>query len=69
MFWSKTTSFARELSTARRFGVFQFSNHDAKGHAVIAALVGWLGVLAFSGVVSGYCSISGPLRRSDFVHF
>jgi hypothetical protein len=48
---------------------WQFTGAEARGHATLAAVVMWAvaGVIAFSG--SGYRSVFGPLKGTDFVHF
>ena len=42
---------------------------EARGHAILAALLLWCvaGVIAFAG--SGYRSVFGPLKGSDFIQF
>jgi hypothetical protein len=46
-----------------------FTAAEARGHATLAAVVLWAvaGVIAFSG--SGYRSVFGPLKGSDFIQF
>ena len=68
--WKHRTLARRLIAMpARRVRWWQFSAAEARLHATLAALVMWIvaAVIAFAG--SGYRSIFGPLKGSDFIQF
>jgi hypothetical protein len=52
---------------ARPFWVVRYK--EARGHAILCALLLWAGALVFAVSGPGYRSIVGPLKGADFVHF
>jgi alpha-1,2-mannosyltransferase len=64
---SKNAHMASQRQRARAWG--RISAAEARGHAILVALLLWCvaGVIAFAG--SGYRSVFGPLKGSDFIQF
>jgi alpha-1,2-mannosyltransferase len=57
--------------TRRRLvaSVLRVEYRQARGHAMIAAVIGWLSVAAFVGLGPSNRSLFGPLKWADFAHF
>jgi alpha-1,2-mannosyltransferase len=44
-------------------------SREARGHAILCAILLWSGAVIFGFSGHGYRSIAGPLKGADFVHF
>jgi hypothetical protein len=67
---SGTLPLANRLPTVpsvRSFWTVRF--REARGHAILCALLMWSGAIVFAVTGHGYRSIAGPLKGADFVHF
>ncbi len=53
----------------RRQPFFELSYREARGHAIVAAIVLWVGVAVMLVAGSSRQSVIGPLKGGDFVHF
>ena len=53
----------------RGSGAFVVSYREARGHALIVAVLAWFAVILFVAVGRDDRSVFGPLKWTDFVHF